>query len=1051
MNAKELVDLVRDDDMVVPFLGAGMALRAGAPNVWELGERLANVAHVPDGELEAVVRAAEAKIGLEDTRGAVAEIVGGGTLRADSRLMKLVQWPARRILTTNYDDAVELAAKETGIEVRTVLVDDSEALTMEPGVVKVIHLHGHHSEPSSIILPGRTTDQLGTDEVFLTQVRGMMQQGTILYLGFSFGTAEVHLRGIVSWLRRIRNARRHLLVLPERDVDGREGDLAALRSVPQLTVAGYPADREHTFIEALSSVHARLSFADGRRAEAIVTPEPPAYVEPAVVKEDEGEVLEDLQGKVLGAEGGWGEPFVALDDLAATAPVVLSGQPGMGKTEALRRLARTYERGEALVVSAIILGLALGDLDPAENGLNALSRAIGMGQAGRDDVICPDLDALARTSYLLLLDDFDQVPVDRREAVAAAVLLAHKQWPQHRWVVAGRPCLELSDFSDAGFVRHRILPSESWGDAYLRKRGVAEPDIDRMTKQQTGFGAVMGIPLFAAAAADRLLGQGPPFETPLDLLVDTQREAAAREARRQGRSEAEWWIWLRRLAVGLEVRSRTEATTAELATVPGRGGFDAERLREELVRASLLIELPDLAAFPRRTLQETLCADAVLASDDASDSVARVAVAEVAGELHLRSDMEFTLDLVFESASRESRERLREIDEPRWALTVVAKGTKEDAEEALDILIEDAERRGRPVSNFSAGLRSALQAVRLIARSWPEVVSARRGPLLQAIGADEAHSRFNALCVLAAQESDADPSWLPSMIEDEERRVAQLAAETAVAWGVRDALPHLEAVIARRGPVHERKRLLRIAFRLAGSREEAVRIVASLLGDGQLIGESAPEIAAVLDLDGYLELLGRRTEGWGISEWLLDGALRIAGPEDWTDERVERMVEAVVALDGDPQIASDERLVSVVESHLEPALAAARRVLYHRPPVFRGLAMFATVPAERLAGEEHAAIVEGAERALDPEEVGRWRRNPPPQDRWAEALARLDDLAADPTDLLGPEMHWRVDQMSERQRERLAELAAANLPPVDGPIDGERFGWSRTDELHLDD
>lgn len=1048
MNAKELVDLVRGDDTVVPFLGAGMALRAGAPNVWELSAGLSDMAGVPNGELDVVVRAAEARIGPEDTRRAVAEIVGGRPIRADSRLMKLVQWPAQRILTTNYDDAVELAAKEAGFETRTVIVGDSDALTMEPGVVKVIHLHGHHSEPSSIVLPGPTTDRLASEEVFLNQVRAMMQQGTILYLGFSFGTSEVHLRGIVSWLRQIMNARRHLLVLPEADLDGREADLDELSSVPQVTVAGYPADRDHTFIEALSSVHARLSFADGRHAEIISSPKPPAYIDPALVKEEEGEDLEDLQGKVIGAEGGWGEPFAMLEDLAAAGPVVLSGQPGMGKTEALRRLARTYEHGEALVVSATDLAQALRGHGPDEHRLNALSRAIALGLAGRDGVVRPDYDALARNSYLLLLDDFDQVGVDEREAVATTVRLAGERWPQHRWIVAGRPCLELASFSNAGFVRYRILPSESWGHAYLRKRGVAEPAIDRVTNQQAGFGAVMGIPLFAATAADRLLGEGPSFETPLDLLVDAQREAAGKEARRHGRSEAEWWIWLRRLAVGLEVRSQTEVSTAELATVPGRGGLDTEKLREELVRASLLIELPDRAAFPRRTLQEALCAHAVLATEDALESVSRVAVAEVAGELHFRSDMEFTLDLVFESATRESRDRLREIDQQRWALTVIARGTMADAEEALDLLIEDAERRGHSVSMFAAGLRSPLQAVRLIARSWPELVSARRERLLQAIGAAEAHSRFNALWILAAQESDEDPSWLPPMIEDEERRVAQLAAETAAAWGVRDALPHLEAVIARRGPVHERKRLLSVALRLAEGREEELRIIASLLNDGQLIGESAQEIAAVLDLDGYLELLGRWTHDSRISEWLLDGALQIAGAGDWTNERIEKLVEAVVAHDGDPQIASDERLVSVVESHLEPALAAARRVLYHRPPVFRGLAMFATVPAERLAGEENAAIIEGARRALDPEELAGWRRNVP-HDHRSTVLARLEAPAADPRDVLEPEMHWRVDQMSEDQRKRLGELAVANLPPVDDEIDRERFGWSRTDELRV--
>ena len=606
VNARELVDLVRGDDTVVPFLGAGMALRAGAPNVWQLAAGLSDMAGVQDGDLEMVVRAAEARIGLDDTRHAVAEIVGSKKLQPDSRLIKLIQWPAQRILTTNYDDAVELAAKEAGFKTRTVIVADTDALTMEAGVVKVIHLHGHHSEPSSIILPGPTTNRLASEEVFLNQVRAIMQQGTILYLGFSFGTAEGHLRGIVRWLRQIRNARRHLLVLPESDLVDRKDDLVELESVPQVTVAGYAADREHTFIEALSSVHARRSFADGRRAEVIGSPEPPGYVAPALVKEEEGEDLEDLQGKVLGAEGGWGEPFSPLDDLAATSPVVLSGQPGMGKTEALSRLARTYEHGEALVVSAIVLGSALGGQDPADHGLNALSRAIALGQAGRDDVICPDLDALARTSYLLLLDDFDQVSAERREAVAAAVLLAYERWPQHRWVVASRPCLELALFSDGGFDRYRILPSESWGDVYLRKRGVAESDIDRVTNQQAGFGAVMGIPLFAAAAADRLLGERAPFETPLDLLVDAQREAVGKEARRHGRSESEWWIWLRRLAVGLEVRSQAEATTAELAAVPGRGEFDVERLREDFVRASLLIELPDRAAFPRRTLQEAV-------------------------------------------------------------------------------------------------------------------------------------------------------------------------------------------------------------------------------------------------------------------------------------------------------------------------------------------------------------------------------------------------------------------------------------------------------------
>ena len=428
------------------------------------------------------------------------------------------------------------------------------------------------------------------------------------------------------------------------------------------------------------------------------------------------------------------------------------------------------------------------------------------------------------------------------------------------------------------------------------------------------------------------------------------------------------------------------------------------------------------------------------------ENINRVAVAEVAGERHLRSDMEFTLDLIFESASRESRRRLREIDEQRWALTVIARGTDADAEEAFDFLVEDAERRGRSVSMFAAGLRSPLQAVRLIARSCPDLVSVRRERLLKAIGSPAAHSRFNALWILASQESDEDESGFP--------RWSRTRRGGSHSWPQRPQ-PH--------GECETHSRTLKPRSRVEGRYTSVSASCGSPFGwskaEKRRSGSSPPcstmasssarappRLPRSLDLDGYLDLLGRRTHDSRIPEWLLNSALDVAGPGDWTDERVEKMVEAVVDQDGDPQVASHERLVNVVASHLEPALAAARRALYHRPPAFRGLAMFAKVPAEKLAGEENAAIVEGARRALSPEELSRWRRNVP-QDYRSTALARLEDSEADPADVLAPEMHWRVSEISQDQREKLGELAVANLPPVDSEIDGERFGGSRTDGL----
>ena len=1022
-----LLDLIRGDENVVPFLGAGMALRAGAPTVWTLASELATAAGVSGVDLGSVVAGAEAKIGVEDTRVAVAEIISCKELAPDSRLLKLAQWPAQRILTTNYDNAIEIAGRAAGLDVRTLGVKDADALTLESDVVKVIHLHGHVADPSSIVLPGATTEALAGDDVFLNQVRAMMEQGTVLYLGFSFAPAEVHLRGVLHWLAQIQNARSHLLVLPDDGLADREADLAELRRVPQVTVASYGADHGHTFLEVVSSVHARRSDASGRSLPVIGSRASSSYVEPALVVEGEGEGLDDLQGKVWGAEGGWGAPFVPAREMTVKGRALLLGQPGMGKTEALRQLARASDRHDSVLVSATDLAVALGDGEVEARQLSAVAQAISRGTTGREETVAPDLDALTLNSYLLLLDDFDLVDVAGREAVIAAVLAACRRWPQHRWVIASRPCIELAAFSDGGFERYRILPSEAWGHQYLRKRGVADPDIDWLTTRNAGFGAVMGIPLFAAAAADRLLADGGRPETPLDLLVDTQRDAADREARRSGQAEADWWIWLRRLAVGLELRSRTEASTAELAAVPGRGGLAVEEIREPLIRASLLVELPDRAAFPRRTLQEALCASAILESTDPLARIAEVGVGEVAGERHIRADLDFTLDLVFESASRDLRRRLRATDEERWALTVLARGSAEDAGVALDLLIQEAERRAGSLSMYAPGLRSPLQAVRSIVGRWPDLVADRRERLLGELESPADHGRFNALWILSAQSSDQDPAWLPGLIEDESTKVSLLAAETAASWRVRDAIPALEAVVGRPGSVHLRKRFLGVLLKLAEGREERLRIVASLLGDGPLFGESASEIHDLVDLDGYLELLGRRTHDSRIWEWLLDRALEVAVPEDWTVERVETLVEAVIAHDGDPRIGRDQRLVVLIEAHLETALAAARRALYHRPPAYRGLAMFAGVTPDVLTRDENAAIVDGAKKALAPEELAGWHRDPP-RDWRAIALARLEDPEVDPAFVLEPETHWRVEEMSDGERRRLAELAARHLP-----------------------
>jgi hypothetical protein len=112
MEPDELLEyLRRTAETVVPFVGSGLATPAGAPCVDRLAAMLAEQAGVAAGSLLEVTGAACRVIGEPATKAAVAEIINSVQTRPTPALVALAQWPAQRILTTNYDSANEDAAK----------------------------------------------------------------------------------------------------------------------------------------------------------------------------------------------------------------------------------------------------------------------------------------------------------------------------------------------------------------------------------------------------------------------------------------------------------------------------------------------------------------------------------------------------------------------------------------------------------------------------------------------------------------------------------------------------------------------------------------------------------------------------------------------------------------------------------------------------------------------------------------------------------------------------------------------------------------------------
>ena len=165
MTAQQLIELLRRERAdVLPFVGSGMTVAAGAARTQELAHELARrcgVALPAGASLPDVTAAAEAAVGTAAVQGHLAEIVTGWRLRPTPALIALCAVPSGRAFTTNYDDGLERAARYRGIDAVSLLPEDVETM-QAPGdkQLQVVHLHGMPSRPESLVLPGRGMDEL---------------------------------------------------------------------------------------------------------------------------------------------------------------------------------------------------------------------------------------------------------------------------------------------------------------------------------------------------------------------------------------------------------------------------------------------------------------------------------------------------------------------------------------------------------------------------------------------------------------------------------------------------------------------------------------------------------------------------------------------------------------------------------------------------------------------------------------------------------------------------------------------------------------------------
>jgi hypothetical protein len=992
MNPRELCDTIRSArGRVLPLVGAGLALDAGAPSVRDVAAELSRRFELGDcgadlGEAARRVVALTDRLAMQT---AVAEIVARTRPRPTPALIAVASAPTQTVLTTNYDDAVEQSVRARGGDPVALLPTDEQILDPPGvGIVHVVHLHGVLNDPSSIVLPGEQMDELKRSEVFQRLLTAAFIPHHLLYLGFGFSASEVHLRTLVKWLaEELGHPRQQWLPLGATHMQDRREDLAFFASLGNVEVVEYDDRHGHQTVVDVAQALAPRSY---DRSDDLHVDERLTWVTPALVIQKPGEHLEDIEQRIAGLDftGTVDANFITPQELDSHERTVVVATPGMGKSKLVSWLPHML--GHACATGQLRDYKATY----AENLDRNVMRLLINSETGQR-VSLDDWQGLELT---VVLDGLDELDASLHQSVISSLRAMATVVPGHRVILTTRPVVAVDELDSLGFDVLHILPSRRWAQKYLQLRALTSPEIARALAMQT-LGDLTVIPLFAELLADRLLDATGSAPEALGLLVDSQLEAVALEARRAEVSVEPLEDWLRTLALDLQLRGTTAVPVADLppATESSPSRETVERLRQ----ASVLGDTADQAAFARRTQQEALVADSILKRPDPALALESAAVATINGRRTIRDDFDYVADLVFEHATHADRETLRTLDEERWARTAVLRGTINDGRAAFAWL--DTWHRTRHIPYLRVVnrniLRSPEAAVLGICRRWPQIARQRRRWLVPRLRDGASDVRARALAILATLPPDAQTeSWLIPCLDDSDAQIVAAAADAVAAHKLVDAAPKLIAHLGSRN-ARVRISVLRALLEiLPGSR---LREVGPHLGPQDPPGPIAQELAERLNLDDALAFLESLHVRSHTCNWLLDRLIETTPTYAWTAERTAQLM-SVLRVNGLAPGPNYEGLATVVALHLSAALDALRPT--------------------RLPGSQWAwHLPDGQARtllALDPDDLA--AANPSPEVQHALAAARE-----------------QLDERQQRQRDPAVELAELETIIDHDPIDLE--------------
>jgi hypothetical protein len=932
------LDAVRTE--IVPVVGAGVALGAGAPSGSELTHRLVQAggtgwagrhAEINREDLFAVADTLAGEFSEGWVQEHVARVISKRRIEPTPVLMALAKTASGLVVTTNYDMSVEVSADAAGIEPITLTLADFDlALVKHDDRLRVLHLHGVAECPETVVLTTQSYQEIGQDERATHVMRELSLTRRLLFLGHSLAAKEAHLRRDILWATRIvpqtRQPERHLLITCAHDLNdpvlaGWAEDVGTSSSVQVVAFADPDGEFQatvraaHVIAGPSSLENAELAPRMSRELDRHYLPLPVATASDVADPASRADYLAQT----------WQEGQVHAIDLDRTQPrLLLVAGGGHGKTEELRQIGRRSSR-HALVQPMTALQPRSSWTDAGAAFVRAMRTATA---ANSGDVPMLTRDRLRDEPYLFLLDGLDEIPAENREDILRLLNATTAAYPQHRWVLSSRPLPELSALE--GFTTWTMLPDQAWLQDYATRRAVPPGDLEKVLAAAPGLAEFVQIPIFAAAVIDHVERGAPLPSTAIELiwrLTDQDTRSDTRIEPDPGHIR----IWLDRVALLLGLAGTTEISVNRLQSsilhrdLPEVAPSD--ELMTELATRALITDTQGIVRFPANVIREARSARALIRAGDAGLDLLRSHVlielggCDTAGRplRGVRPSWVSTLELALPAAPDTWWEEIREFD-PMLAARATPQNAAAPERHAAAWTIWNTykQRRvwlDRGLSSPERGDFTALIGL-ISAGPPPELL----GELMDGVSDGEPTIRANSLIVLSKiGDSPTVTPLVADAIRDADPVVRRQAAGCALDLNASDLAELLASQAAEDPDDLAAGTLIDAAVGLAASHDLAIRI--ALAAPAEIAERALAALThRVQRLDLIKLLRAQEPLNPALFDVILSGAILWAIRDSWTPAEVAATAHA--AAEHPDELHSLADLDRVLSLHPLAAMAA---------------------------------------------------------------------------------------------------------------------------------